>query len=66
MKARYDFTGAADFLDNSVPLQNLYEDVLRAMKLISKPSRTDSEKDRCAIWGTLLECADFIETIGCK
>lgn len=63
MMAKYDFTETTDFLENSVPLSNLYEDVLEAMGELSKPRKFISKEDINMVWGTLLQCADFIETI---
>ncbi len=59
---RYDFTEAADFLNNSVPLGDLYADVVEAMHDLSE-YRHLTRKDINKVWHTLLTCADFIDTI---
>ena len=59
---RYDFTEAAEFLDNSVPLSDLYEDVVQAMHDIGE-RRYLTREGIVRVWGTLLACADFLDTI---
>ena len=65
-KTRYDFKEAANFLNDCVPLSDMYEDVLTAMHLLSAPKRYLTKKKRTEIWHTLLTCADFIDTIAPK
>lgn len=65
-RTRYDFTAATDFLNNDVPLSNLYEDVLEAMQTLSMPRRYLLNEDINRVWDTLLTCADFIDTIQIK
>lgn len=60
---RYDFTEATDFLNNSVPLSELYEDVLDSMRILSSPRKYIGKASQEEIWSTLLTCADFIDTI---
>lgn len=62
-RTRYDFKEAAYFLNDCVPLSDLYEDVLDAMQLLSEPKQHLTRKKRAEIWHTLLTCADFLETI---
>lgn len=65
-KTNYDFRETASFLDDCVPLSDMYEDVLMAMHLLSAPKRYLTKKKRAEIWHTLLTCADFIDTIAVK
>lgn len=62
-RTRYDFSEAADFLDENVALSDMYDDVLTAMHLLSAPKRYMTKKKRAEIWHTLLTCADFLDTI---
>lgn len=64
--SRYNFREAADFLNESVPLSDLYEDVLEAMGNLSAPKKHLTKKDRTFIWSVLLTCADFLDTIEVK
>lgn len=61
---RYDFKEAAAFLNHSVPLSDLYDEVCEALRLLSCKRLTKEKRDE--IWHTLLTCADFIETIEVK
>lgn len=63
-KQKYDFRDTTDFLNESVPLSDLYNDVMDAMHHLSNPRLT--KKKRAQIWHTLLTCADFIDTITVK
>ena len=63
-RARYNFKDAADFLNECVPLSDLYEDVCEAMHNISAQRLSKERKDE--IWHTLLTVADFLETIEVK
>lgn len=62
---RYDFTETTDFLNNAVPLDYLYEDVVEAMHNIGE-YRYLTRKDINKVWGVLLTCADLIGTIQIK
>ena len=62
-KQRYDFREATAFLNDCVPLSDIYEDVLEAMHLLSAPKRYLTKDKRAEIWHTLLTCADFLDTI---
>lgn len=53
---RYDFTETSDFLNNSVPLGDLYEDVVEAMHDLGE-YRHLTRKDINKVWNTLLTCA---------
>ncbi|MDE7427557.1 MAG: hypothetical protein K2M79_07140 [Muribaculaceae bacterium] len=63
---RYDFKEATCFLNECVPLSDMYEDVLMAMHLLSAPKRYLTKKKRAEIWLTLMTCADFLDTINPK
>lgn len=63
---RYNFKDAADFLNECVPLSDLYEDVCEAMSLLSTPNRYLTKERKAEIWHTLLTCADFLEAIVVK
>lgn len=63
---RYDLTETTDFLNNSVPLSDLYEDVLDTMDALSLPCRYIDRDIISKVWITLMECADFIDTIQIK
>lgn len=62
-RKNYDFSEATEFLNESVPLEDLYDDVCGAMHLLSSPKRYLTKKKRAEIWQTLLSCADFLDTI---
>lgn len=62
-KQRYDFRETTDFLNEAVPLSDLYDEVVEAMHLLSAPKSRLTQKKRTAIWQTLLTCADFLDTI---
>lgn len=64
--SRYNFRQATAFLNYSVPLSDLYEDVLEAMGYLSTPKKHLTKEDRAFIWGVLLTCADFLDTIEVK
>lgn len=61
---RYNFREAAAFLNYSVPLSDLYDEVCEALQLLSCKRLTKDK--RSEIWHTLLTCADFIKTIEVK
>lgn len=63
---RYDFRETAAFLNESVPLSDMYEDILSAMHMLSAPKRYLTKKMRAEIWQALLTCADFVDTIAIK
>lgn len=63
-RTRYDFKEADCFLNNCVPLDELYRDVCAAMRHILTQRLSKEKKDE--IWHTLLTCADFLDTIGLK
>lgn len=60
-KTKYDFREAADFLNECVPPDELYDDVCAAMRDVSKRRLSQDKRDE--IWHTLLCCADFLQTI---
>lgn len=62
---RYDFSETADFLNYSVPLGDLYDDVVFAMHSMGE-YRYLTREDVKDILSVLLTCADFIDTIKIK
>ena len=63
-RTRFDFREATYFLNDCVPLDELYHDVRAAMHLTGSRRLSKAQKDE--IWHTLLCCADFLETITTK
>ncbi len=61
---RYDFGEAGYFLNECVPLEDMYGDVCASLDMLS--GRHLSKEKRARIWRTLLVCADFLETIAEK
>lgn len=62
--SRYDFKETKEFLNNSVPLDNMRDYIENAIHLLSLSRLT--KKNRDEVWHTLLTCADFVDTIGEK
>lgn len=62
---RYNFTETTDFLNNSVPLGDLYADVVEAMHNISE-YRHLTRKNINQVWDTLFFCAELLDTIQIK
>ena len=60
----YDFTAAADFLNEAVPLDQLHEYVYAAWRTMFSECLSKEKKDE--VWETLHICLDFIETIQVK
>lgn len=60
-QTKYDFREATSFLNDCVPLNELYDDVCAAMRDVSKRRLSQGKRDE--IWHTLLCCADFLQTI---
>jgi len=63
MKA-YDFTETADFLTESVPLDELYDDVCGAICHVQDIEHVHGETEASQeIYEVLLTVADFLQTI---
>ena len=60
-RIRYDFREANSFLNDCVPLDDLYDDVCAALLMLNRRRLSSQKKDE--IWHTLLSCADLLETI---
>lgn len=61
---RYDFTGAADFLNNDVPLDSLFDEVYTAWGHTFSKRLTKAKKEE--VYGALNMCLDFLATIQIK
>ena len=66
MKSNYDFKETEAFMDDNIPLPDLYEDVCHALHLVSTPTRYINEEARTELWRILITCADFLDTIGLR
>lgn len=60
----YNFRETADFLNRSVPLDDIYDEICKALRLLR--SERLSKKKRTEISLTLHTCADFLDTIEVK
>lgn len=61
--SEYNFTGAAEFLDECVPPNEMYAEIQEAMSAIFGLKKRIGKKAFQQVWHTLLTCADFVETI---
>lgn len=62
----YDFTEAEAFLEEDVPLGDLYEMACEGMRILSAPKKYLNKEKRQELWHILLTCADFLDTITLK
>lgn len=62
----YDFSETEAFLEESVPLGDLYEMTIEGMRILSAPRKYIDKEQQVELWKILSTCADFIDTITLK